>query len=71
MRSARRRLGRQQADGHCDRAHPAGSLDSAVWDAVANIAEKLLSGRDNGDQSDSRELKPVMSAEMRKLMGSA
>ena len=45
----------EKPGGHGDRAHAAGGLDMAVWDAVAKIAGKplwkLLSERFNGGQA--------------------
>ena len=50
----------EKPGGHGDRAHAAGGLDMAVWDAVAKIAGKplwqLLAERYNGSRSDSRIL---------------
>ena len=50
----------EKPGGHGDRAHAAGALDMAVWDAVAKIAEqplwKVLSKRFNGGQHDERVL---------------
>lgn len=50
----------EKPGGHGDRAHAAGGLDMAVWDAVAKIAGKplwkLLSERYNGGRSDSKIL---------------
>ena len=46
----------EKPGGHGDRAHAAGGLDMAVWDAVAKIAGKplwkLLAERFNGGQAD-------------------
>src|SRR5262245_58792696 len=50
----------EKPGGHGDRAHAAGALDMAVWDAVAKIAEKplwrLLSERFNGGRADTTVL---------------
>ena len=50
----------EKPGGHGDRAHAAGALDMAVWDAVAKIAGKplwrLLSERFNGGQADDKIL---------------
>ncbi len=50
----------EKPGGHGDRAHAAGGLDMAVWDAVAKIAGKplwqLLAEHYNGGRSDSRIL---------------
>jgi L-alanine-DL-glutamate epimerase-like enolase superfamily enzyme len=50
----------EKPGGHGDRAHAAGALDMAVWDAVAKIADKplwrLLSERFNGGQADDKVL---------------
>jgi D(-)-tartrate dehydratase len=50
----------EKPGGHGDRAHAAGALDMAVWDAVAKIAEqplwKVLSDRFNGGRHDERVL---------------
>ena len=50
----------EKPGGHGDRAHAAGGLDMAVWDAVAKIAGKplwqILAERYNGGRSDSRIL---------------
>ena len=50
----------EKPGGHGDRAHAAGALDMAVWDAVAKIADKplwrLLSDRFNGGQADDKVL---------------
>ena len=48
----------EKPGGHGDRAHAAGALDMAIWDAVAKIAGKplwrLLSERYNAGKADSR-----------------
>lgn len=53
-------MANEKPGGHGDRAHAAGALDMAVWDAVAKIAGqplwKLLSERYNGGRSDDRIL---------------
>ena len=53
-------MSNEKPGGHGDRAHAAGGLDMAVWDAVAKIAGKplwkLLSERYNGGRSDSKIL---------------
>lgn len=53
-------MSNEKPGGHGDRAHAAGGLDMAVWDAVAKIAEKplwkLLSDRYNGGKFDERIL---------------
>ncbi len=50
----------EKPGGHGDRAHAAGALDMAIWDAVAKIAGKplwrLLSERFNNGQSDDKVL---------------
>ncbi len=50
----------EKPGGHGDRAHAAGGLDMAVWDAVAKIAGKplwqLLAERYNGGRTDDRIL---------------
>jgi D(-)-tartrate dehydratase len=50
----------EKPGGHGDRAHAAGGLDMAVWDAVAKIAGKplwrLLAERYNGGRYDERVL---------------
>jgi L-alanine-DL-glutamate epimerase-like enolase superfamily enzyme len=50
----------EKPGGHGDRAHAAGALDMAVWDAVAKIAGKplwrLVSERYNGGRFDERVL---------------
>jgi D(-)-tartrate dehydratase len=50
----------EKPGGHGDRAHAAGALDMAVWDAVAKIAGKplwkLLSERFNGGRYDEKVL---------------
>lgn len=50
----------EKPGGHGDRAHAAGALDMAVWDAVAKIAEqplwRLLSERFNGGRADEKVL---------------
>ena len=50
----------EKPGGHGDRAHAAGALDMAVWDAVAKIAEKplwrLLSERYNAGRYDEKVL---------------
>ncbi len=50
----------EKPGGHGDRAHAAGALDMAVWDAVAKIAEeplwRLLANRYNGGKFDERVL---------------
>jgi len=49
-------MANEKPGGHGDRAHAAGGLDMAVWDAVAKIASKplwkLLSERFNGGRFD-------------------
>ena len=51
-------MANEKPGGHGDRAHAAGALDMAVWDAVAKIAGKplwrLLSERFNGGRSMRR-----------------
>lgn len=53
-------MSNEKPGGHGDRAHAAGALDMAVWDAAAKIAGKplwrLLSERYNGGQFDERVL---------------
>ena len=53
-------MANEKPGGHGDRAHAAGALDMAVWDAVAKIAGKplwrLLSERFNGGQFDEKVL---------------
>lgn len=53
-------MANEKPGGHGDRAHAAGALDMAVWDAVAKIAEKplwkLLSERYNHGHHDARIL---------------
>lgn len=48
----------EKPGGHGDRAHAAGALDMAIWDATAKIAGqplwKLLSERYNGGKSDDK-----------------
>ena len=48
----------EKPGGHGDRAHAAGALDMAVWDAVAKIAGqplwRLLSERYNGGKFDDK-----------------
>ena len=50
----------EKPGGHGDRAHAAGALDMAIWDAVAKIAGKplwrLLSERFNNTQADDKVL---------------
>lgn len=50
----------EKPGGHGDRAHAAGALDMAIWDAVAKIAEKplwrLLSERFNAGSHDEQVL---------------
>ena len=50
----------EKPGGHGDRAHAAGALDMAVWDAVAKIAQKplwrLLAERYNGGHFDAKVL---------------
>jgi L-alanine-DL-glutamate epimerase-like enolase superfamily enzyme len=50
----------EKPGGHGDRAHAAGALDMAVWDAVSKIAGKplwrLLSERYNGGKFDTKIL---------------
>lgn len=50
----------EKPGGHGDRAHAAGALDMAIWDACAKLAQKplwrLLSERFNGGQADERVL---------------
>jgi L-alanine-DL-glutamate epimerase-like enolase superfamily enzyme len=50
----------EKPGGHGDRAHAAGALDMAVWDAVAKVAGKplwrLLSERCNGGKADDNIL---------------
>lgn len=51
-------MSNEKPGGHGDRAHAAGGLDMAVWDAVAKIAGRplwrLLSERYNGGDHDER-----------------
>jgi L-alanine-DL-glutamate epimerase-like enolase superfamily enzyme len=53
-------MANEKPGGHGDRAHAAGALDMALWDAVAKIAEKplwkLLSGAYNGGAFDETVL---------------
>jgi D(-)-tartrate dehydratase len=53
-------MANEKPGGHGDRAHAAGALDMAVWDAVAKIAEKplwrLLSERFNRGRADATVL---------------
>jgi len=53
-------MANEKPGGHGDRAHAAGALDMAVWDAVAKIEDKplwrLLSERFNGGRHDDRVL---------------
>src|SRR5882762_7869823 len=53
-------MANEKPGGHGDRAHAAGALDMAVWDAVAKIAQlplwRLLSERYNGGRSDESVL---------------
>ena len=53
-------MANEKPGGHGDRAHAAGALDMAVWDAVAKIAGKplwkLLSERFNGGRHDATVL---------------
>jgi D(-)-tartrate dehydratase len=53
-------MANEKPGGHGDRAHAAGALDMAVWDAAAKIAEKplwrLLSDRFNDGRFDARIL---------------
>ena len=53
-------MANEKPGGHGDRAHAAGALDMAVWDAVAKIAARplwrLLSERFNGGQFDEKVL---------------
>src|ERR1700674_5156474 len=53
-------MANEKPGGHGDRAHAAGALDMAVWDAVTKIAEKplwkLLSQRFNGGRCDETVL---------------
>ncbi len=53
-------MANEKPGGHGDRAHAAGALDMAVWDAVAKIAEKplwrLLAERCNGGRHDEKVL---------------
>ncbi len=48
----------EKPGGHGDRAHAAGALDMAIWDAAAKIAEKplwrLLSERFNNERFDAK-----------------
>lgn len=53
-------MANEKPGGHGDRAHAAGALDMAVWDAVAKIAGRplwrLLSDRFNGGRFDEKVL---------------
>src|SRR5581483_5052731 len=53
-------MANEKPGGHGDRAHAAGALDMAVWDAVAKIAGKplwrLLAERCNGGRFDEKVL---------------
>ncbi|HZT48469.1 MAG TPA: enolase C-terminal domain-like protein [Hyphomicrobiaceae bacterium] len=53
-------MANEKPGGHGDRAHAAGALDMAIWDAVAKIAGKplwrLLAERFNGGRFDERVL---------------
>jgi L-alanine-DL-glutamate epimerase-like enolase superfamily enzyme len=53
-------MANEKPGGHGDRAHAAGALDMAVWDAVAKIAQvplwQLLSQRFNGGAFDAKVL---------------
>jgi L-alanine-DL-glutamate epimerase-like enolase superfamily enzyme len=53
-------MANEKPGGHGDRAHAAGALDMAMWDAVAKIAQvplwRLLSQRFNGGQFDEKVL---------------
>jgi L-alanine-DL-glutamate epimerase-like enolase superfamily enzyme len=53
-------MSNEKPGGHGDRAHAAGALDMAVWDAVAKIAQKplwrLLSERYNNGRADTKVL---------------
>ena len=53
-------MANEKPGGHGDRAHAAGGLDMAVWDAVAKIAGRplwrLLAERYNGGRYDERVL---------------
>ncbi len=53
-------MANEKPGGHGDRAHAAGALDMAVWDAVAKIAGKplwrLLAERCNGGRFDDKVL---------------
>ena len=53
-------MANEKPGGHGDRAHAAGALDMAVWDAVAKIAEqplwRLLADRYNAGRSDATVL---------------
>jgi len=53
-------MANEKPGGHGDRAHAAGGLDMAVWDAVAKVAGeplwKLLSERFNGGRFDQKVL---------------
>lgn len=53
-------MSNEKPGGHGDRAHAAGALDMAIWDAAAKIAEKplwrLLSQRFNGNRYDENVL---------------
>src|SRR5262249_52647561 len=53
-------MANEKPGGHGDRAHAAGALDMAVWDAVAKIARlplwRLLAERYNGGRHDQKVL---------------
>lgn len=53
-------MSNEKPGGHGDRAHAAGALDMAIWDAVAKIAGRplwrLLSERFNGGKADEKVL---------------
>ncbi|MGH6816272.1 MAG: enolase C-terminal domain-like protein, partial [Hyphomicrobiaceae bacterium] len=53
-------MANEKPGGHGDRAHAAGALDTAVWDAVAKIAGeplwRLLARRYNGGRYDDKVL---------------
>ncbi len=53
-------MANEKPGGHGDRAHAAGALDMAVWDAVAKIAGlplwRLLAERFNGGKADEKVL---------------
>src|SRR5215831_11195264 len=53
-------MANEKPGGHGDRAHAAGALDMAVWDAVAKIADlplwQLLAERYNGGRHDKKVL---------------